>query len=87
MQVSCQFAVYPLGVSRLSPGIKGAVAAMGARGLRPEPGVMSTYVVGPVYEVFAALADAYVAAAEGACVMTATVSNACPTPVSEATDE
>ncbi len=78
MQVSCQFAVYPLGAARLSPVIEAALEAMRARGLHPEPGPMSTQVVGSVGEVFGALCDAFVAAAGGPCVMTATVSNACP---------
>jgi uncharacterized protein YqgV (UPF0045/DUF77 family) len=78
MEVGCQFAVYTLGARRLSPGIAAALAAVRARGLRPEPGPMSTQVEGPVDQVFAALSDAFVAAAGEACVMTVTVSNACP---------
>jgi uncharacterized protein YqgV (UPF0045/DUF77 family) len=78
MEVGCQFSVYPLGTERLSPGIEAALAAVRARGLRPEPGPMATQVVGPVDRVFAALCDAFVAAAGEACVMTITVSNACP---------
>jgi len=84
MEVSCQFAVYPLGIARLSPGIEAALEAIRARGLCPEPGPMSTQVVGSVDAVFEALRDAFVAAAGGACVMTATVSNACPVEAGEA---
>jgi hypothetical protein len=38
---------------------------------------MSSLVRGPAQVVFAALADAFAAAATGACVLEATVSNAC----------
>jgi len=41
---------------------------------------MSTLVRGPLEEVFAGLADAFRAAAEGGTVLVATVSNACPLP-------
>jgi hypothetical protein len=40
---------------------------------------MSSTVVGPADEVFTALRDAFEAASSGACVLVATVSNACPT--------
>ncbi len=77
MDVSCQFALYPLGKADLSPVID---AALSARRLSFEPGPMSTLVRGPLEEVFAALADAFKAPAEGGTVLVATVSNACPLP-------
>jgi uncharacterized protein YqgV (UPF0045/DUF77 family) len=78
-QVSCQFSVYPLGVADLGEGIDAALAAIRRRGLDVDAGAMSSTVVGPADEVFAALRDAFEAAASGACVLVATVSNACPT--------
>ncbi len=79
MDVSCQFALYPLGEAELGPAIHAGLAALSARGLSVEPGPMSTLVRGPVDEVFAALAEAFKAAG-GATVLVATVSNACPVP-------
>lgn len=78
-QVSCQFSIYPLGVAALGEGIDAALAAIRRRGLDVEAGAMSSTMVGPSDDVFAALRDAFEAAASGACVLVATVSNACPT--------
>ena len=77
-QVSCQFSVYPLGASDLGAGIDAALATVQRRGLSVQPGAMSSIVNGPSEEVFAALGDAFEAAASGGCVLVATVSNACP---------
>jgi uncharacterized protein YqgV (UPF0045/DUF77 family) len=77
--VSCQFSVYPLGASDLSEGIGAALAAVQRRGLSVELGAMSSIMTGTSEEVFAALRDAFEAASSGACVLVATVSNACPT--------
>lgn len=77
-QVSCQFSVYPLGVADLGAGVDAALAAVRRRGLEVEAGAMSSTVTGPSGEVFAALGDAFEAAAGGGCVLVATVSNACP---------
>lgn len=78
-QVSCQFSVYPLGVADLGGGIDAALAAVRRHGLQVEAGPMSSTVTGPADDVFAALRDAFEAAAAGACVLVATISNACPT--------
>lgn len=78
MHVSCQFAVYPLGGSPLGPSIERALEAIRGHGLDPEPGPMSSQILGPSNQVFLALHDAFLAAAEGGCVMVATISNACP---------
>jgi uncharacterized protein YqgV (UPF0045/DUF77 family) len=78
-QVSCQFSVYPLGVTDLGDAVEAALAAVRRHGLDIEPGAMSSTLVGPSGAVFAALGDAFEAAAAGACVLVATVSNACPT--------
>jgi uncharacterized protein YqgV (UPF0045/DUF77 family) len=78
-QVSCQFSVYPLGVSDLGEAVDAALAAIRRHGLDVESGPMSSTVVGPSDRVFAALRDAFEAAASGGCVLVATVSNACPT--------
>lgn len=78
-QVSCQFSIYPLGEADLSGGIDAALAAVRRYGLQVDAGAMSSTVSGPADDVFAALRDAFEAAAAGACVLVATVSNACPT--------
>lgn len=78
-QVTCQFSVYPLGTPDLGPAVEGALAAVRRHGLAVEPGAMSSTVSGPSDEVFAALRDAFEAAASAGCVLVATVSNACPT--------
>lgn len=78
-QVSCQFSVYPLGVAHLGRGIDAALAAVRRHGLHVEAGGMSSTVTGSSDVVFAALRDAFEAAATGGCVLVATVSNACPT--------
>jgi uncharacterized protein YqgV (UPF0045/DUF77 family) len=83
MHVSCQFALYPLGGVPLGPPIRRALDAIRRRGLEPDPGPMSTQVSGPAESVFTALGDAFEAAAEGGCVLVATVSNACPVPSGE----
>jgi uncharacterized protein YqgV (UPF0045/DUF77 family) len=80
MDVSCQFALYPLGQSHLGPTIDAALSALSARGLSVEPGQMSTMVRGPLEEVFAGLAEAFRAAGDDDTVLVATVSNACPVP-------
>jgi len=85
VEVLCQFALYPLGPGSLGPPIAAAVEAMRARGLQVEVGAMSSLVRGPGEVVFAALADALAAAADRGCVLTATVSNACPAPASTTT--
>lgn len=77
-QVSCQFSVYPLGGADLGGGIDAALAAVRRHGLQVEVAAMSSTMAGPSDEVFAALRDAFEAAAAGACVLVATVSNACP---------
>jgi uncharacterized protein YqgV (UPF0045/DUF77 family) len=78
-QVSCQFSVYPLSVADLGEGIDAALAAIRRHGLSVDAGAMSSIMVGPSDDVFVALRDAFEAAASGACVLVATVSNACPT--------
>ncbi|MFP4635979.1 MAG: MTH1187 family thiamine-binding protein [Nitriliruptoraceae bacterium] len=78
-QVSCQFAIYPLGPGPLGPAIDAAIEAVRAHGLQVEPGAMSTIIAGPSDVVFAALADGFEAAAHRGCVLVATVSNTCPT--------
>ena len=79
MAVSAQVSVYPLGQSDLSSAIDAVCAAFRAHGLRYKIGSMSTWLEGDEQAVFAALRDAYQAAAEyGGTVMVITVSNACP---------
>ena len=79
--ISCQFALYPLGVEDLSPSIDAAVAEMKALGLELEVGPMSTQVTGDSSLVFEGLRRAFdTTAQDGHVVMTVTVSNACPVP-------
>jgi uncharacterized protein YqgV (UPF0045/DUF77 family) len=78
-QVSCQFAIYPLGVEPLGPAIDAAIDAVRSHGLQLTSGPMSSLVSGPSDVVFAALADGFEAAASQGCVLVATISNACPT--------
>jgi uncharacterized protein YqgV (UPF0045/DUF77 family) len=81
MIASAQISIYPLRQERLGPAVEAVRAALGAHGLSPEAGAMSTVVVGEDATIFAALADAFAAAAQsGQVVMTATISNACPIP-------
>ena len=84
MGVSAQVSVYPLGQGDLSPAIQAAWRAFRAHGLSCRPGAMSTLLEGETETVFAALRDAFQAAAErGATAMVVTVSNACPALPSE----
>jgi hypothetical protein len=50
--ISCQFALYPLGVDHLTPAIESAIGELRRSGLEPEPGPMSSYVVGGSQAVF-----------------------------------
>ncbi len=81
MIASAQISVYPLRQDHLGPAIERVQAALRAAGLSPQIGPMSTQVVGDAAAIFAALAEAFSAAAEtGEVVMTIAVSNACPIP-------
>ncbi len=79
MGISAQVSVYPLGQSRLEPAIEAVWEALRGHGLSYRPGTMSTLLEGDDEAVFAALRDAFQAAARhGSTVMVVTVSNACP---------
>lgn len=79
MTISAQVAIYPLRQQRLTPAIDALTDALKAHGLAAEVGSMGTTVLGDAADVFAALRDGFVRAAEtGHVVMTVTVSNACP---------
>jgi len=81
MRVSVQLSLYPLGQTDLSPAIHAVLDVLRARGLPFQVGSMSTVTWGDDGAIFAALREAFAAAAEyGPAVMTATVSNACPEP-------
>ncbi|MGC2200704.1 MAG: YkoF family thiamine/hydroxymethylpyrimidine-binding protein [Stellaceae bacterium] len=76
---SAQVSMYPLRQERVGPAIEAVRLAFEARGLKPEIGPMSTYVVGEDDLIFAALTEAFAkAASRGEVVMTITLSNACP---------
>jgi len=79
MAISAQVSLYPLGQSDLWPAIKAVWQALEKHGLGYRPGPMSTLLEGEEEAVFAALRDAFQAAAEhGSTVMVVTLSNACP---------
>jgi len=79
MAVSAQVSLYPLGQSDLSPAIQAVWKAFDRHKLMYRMGSMSTQLEGDEATVFAALCDAFQAAAEyGGTVMQVTVSNACP---------
>ena len=81
MTASAQVAVYPLRQSRLSPAVEAVQQALRDKGLEPQAGPMSTYVVGDDAAIFAALQEAFGRASTlGHVVMTVTLSNACPIP-------
>ena len=77
MKVTCQFAIYPLGVEHSGPQLQAALAAIRSHRLEPEVGAMSSTVSGELQTVMLALGEAFLAAAGGDCVMVASVSNAC----------
>lgn len=77
---TCQFSLYPLRQPDLGPVLDMASAELRAVGLQPEVGTMSTYLEGSDEALFEGLKRAFQAAAgQGAVVLVATVSNACPT--------
>lgn len=77
--ISAQVSIYPLRQDHLSPAIDAARRALERRDLHPQVGPMSTTVTGETEVVFAALQEAFDAAASsGHVVMTLTLSNACP---------
>jgi uncharacterized protein YqgV (UPF0045/DUF77 family) len=79
--VSCQFALYPLGVEDIGPAIDAALAEVRQAGLQVDVGPMSTYMTGDSAALFEGLRRAFdVAAREAQIVMTVTMSNACPLP-------
>jgi uncharacterized protein YqgV (UPF0045/DUF77 family) len=80
MEVSAQISIYPLRQEKLGAAVKVVCEALGARGLKPEVGAMSTVVTGDSATVFSAIRESFeAAAAKGDTVLTVTVSNACPT--------
>ncbi len=82
IEISAQVSLYPLGQEDLGPAIQAVLNVLAARDLPHRVGPMSTLVWGDEEVVFAALREAFVAAAQlGHAVMTVTVSNACPLPV------
>jgi len=79
--VTAQLSLYPLGESDLSPSIDAALSELERHGVARQTGAMSTLVWGDDEQIFAALRDAFrAAAARGQAVMAITVSNACPWP-------
>jgi len=78
--ISAQVSLYPLGQEDLSQAIDEALETFRRRNLRVYFGPMSTVVSGEDLEVFSALQEAFLhAAQESRVVMVTTFSNACPT--------
>lgn len=79
--LSAQLSLYPLRQPSLSETINEALKILSDRGLRLNPGSMSTMVLGPVDQIWNGLKAVYTrAAAHGEVVMILTLSNACPKP-------
>lgn len=79
--VTAQVSLYPLRQSSIGPVIRETVQILEQHGLHVRMGEMSTLAWGDEDRVFSALQEAFRRAAEhGDTVMTATLSNACPTP-------
>jgi quercetin dioxygenase-like cupin family protein/uncharacterized protein YqgV (UPF0045/DUF77 family) len=79
--LTAQVSLYPLRQDRLAPAIESAIDIWQLRGLDVEPGAMSTLIAGDDGTLWAALRDAFAAAAtQGEMVMVITLSNACPWP-------
>ena len=77
--ISAQVSIYPLRQDHLSPAIDAVRRVLERHDLHPQVGTMSTTVTGDTAVVFAALHEAFDAAARsGHVVMTLTLSNACP---------
>ena len=79
MQISAQISLYPLKQERLSPAIERAWKILEESQLGLKKGEMSTVVSGETEEVFRAIKEVFLKAAElGPVSMVATFSNACP---------
>ena len=79
--VTAQVSLYPLRGASLSPIINEVLRIFDNYGLEIYPGSMSTLISGDNERLWAALHNAFSAAAgQGSVVMTVTVSNACPLP-------
>ena len=79
--MAAQVSIYPLHQTSISDAIAEALDGFRATGVEIRPGAMSTVIFGDEDAVFAALREGYRAArVQGAVVMVATLSNACPTP-------
>ena len=77
--VTAQISIYPLRAASLSSIINEALLVFNKFGLEVHPGSMSTLISGDNEMLWAALNNAFSAAAgQGKVVMTVTVSNACP---------
>jgi quercetin dioxygenase-like cupin family protein len=79
--LTAQVSLYPLRREHLAPAIDAAMDIWRSRALDVVPGAMSTLIAGEGRVLWAALRDAWSAAAtQGETVMVVTLSNACPWP-------
>lgn len=80
-EISAQLSLYPLRQEDLLPAIRAVWSALECHGLPYEVGSMSTLTWGDDATLFAALREAFLAAAaHGPAVLVATLTNACPVP-------
>jgi uncharacterized protein YqgV (UPF0045/DUF77 family) len=87
MSASAQISIYPLRRERLAPAVESVRSSLERHGLEPEVGPMSTFVSADAETLFAALRDAFEAAASsGPVALVFTVSNACPVDARDASD-
>jgi uncharacterized protein YqgV (UPF0045/DUF77 family) len=86
--ISAQVSLYPLRPEHLDAVIESAIEQWRTRRLDVYPGAMSTIIAGDEEEVWAALRDAFTAAAvQCETVMVVTLSNTCPVPAKEAEEK
>jgi len=81
---TAQASLYPLRQEHLGQAIDSAIDLWRSRGLEVVPSAMSTLIAGEGRVLWAALRDAFTAAAtQGETVMVVTLSNACPWPAQD----
>ena len=88
MRVQAEMSLYPLRTAELSEPISVFCQSLTRRGLTVDIGPMSTRITGRSAEIFRALHDAFVEAAQGhQAVLTVKLSKACPNESPLSTDE
>ena len=79
MKLQAELSLYPLRTRELAPSIASFLRGLAGRGVSVDPGPMSTLVAGDSRAVFRAISRGFDEVAKGdEVVLTAKVSNACP---------